>query len=116
MNDPDTEFVSDKPRSKTVDAIHNILLHDANVHVASELTETQQEDCEVLRKRKRCQLIHDIKWSSRQSCHPRRDYTLQGHAQHDFGQNFTPVGVFTIAENAQELIDYIVSETNIFAA
>ena len=65
LNDSDTEFVSDKPISKTNDDTRDILVPEANVHVASELTVPQQEDCEVLRKKRKCQLIYDIKWSSR---------------------------------------------------
>ena len=48
LNDSDTEFVGDKPISKAVDDTHDILIPEANVHMASELTELQQEDCEVL--------------------------------------------------------------------
>ena len=33
LNDSDTEFVSDKPISKTVDYTHDILVREANVHV-----------------------------------------------------------------------------------
>ena len=32
LNDSDTEFVRDKPISKTVDDTHNILVPEANVH------------------------------------------------------------------------------------
>ena len=32
LNDSDTEFVSDKPISKTVDDTHDILVPEANVH------------------------------------------------------------------------------------
>ena len=71
LNDSATEFVSDKPISKTVDDRYHILVPKANVHVVSELAETLQEDCEVLRKKRKCQLIYDIKWSSRKSYHPR---------------------------------------------
>ena len=49
LNDSDTEFLSDKPISQTVDDTHDILVPEANVYVASELTEPKQEDCEVLR-------------------------------------------------------------------
>ena len=60
-NVSDTEFVSDKPISKTVDDTHDILVPEANIHVASELTEPQQEDCEVLRNKRKCLLIYGIK-------------------------------------------------------
>ena len=49
LNDSDTEFLSDKPIRKTVDDTHDILVPEANVYVASELTEPKQEDWEVLR-------------------------------------------------------------------
>ena len=49
----DAEFVSDKPINDT----HYILVPEANIHVAYELTETQQKDCEVVRKKRKCQLI-----------------------------------------------------------
>ena len=49
LNDSDTEFLSGKPISKTVDDTHDILVPEANVYVASELTEPKQEDWEVLR-------------------------------------------------------------------
>ena len=45
----------------------------------------------------------------------RRDCNLQAHVQHDFGENFTPVDIFMKVVNAQDLIDHIVSETNIYA-
>ena len=73
-------------------------------------------NCEVLRKKRKYQLIYDIKRSSRKACHPRRDCTLQAHVQHDFGENFTPVHVFMRVVNARELINHIVSETNFYAA
>ena len=116
LNDSDTEFVSGKPRSKTADDTHDIFVPEANVYVASELTEPQQEHCEVLRKKRKCQLIYDIKGSSRKSYHPRRDCTVQAHVYHEFGENCTPVDVFMKVLNAQEIIDHIVSETNIHAA
>ena len=116
LNDSATEFVSDKPISKIGDDRHHILVPEANVHVASELAEKLQEDCEVLRKKRKCQLIYDIKWSSRKSYHPHRDCTVQAHVQYDLGENFTPVDVSMKLVNAPELINYIVSETNIYAA
>ena len=61
LNDSDTEFVSDKPINKTVDGIHDILVPEANFHMASELTETQQEGCELLPKKRKCQLSYDTK-------------------------------------------------------
>ena len=61
LNDSDTEFVNDKPISNMVDDTHDILVHEANVHLASELTEPQQKDCEVLQKKRKCQIICDIK-------------------------------------------------------
>ena len=91
LNDSDTEFASDKPISKAVHDTHDILVPEANVHVASKLTEPKQEDCEALRRKRKCQLIYDIKWSSRKTCHPRRNCTLQANVQHDFGKTFTPV-------------------------
>ena len=84
--------------------------------MTSELIESRQEDCEGLRKKMKCQLIYDMKWSSRKTCHPPRDCTLQAHVQHEFGKNFTQVDVFMKVVNAQELLDHIVSETNIYAA
>ena len=54
LNDSDTEFVSDKSIGKMVDDTHDILVPEANVPVASELTEPQQEDCEVLRRKRKC--------------------------------------------------------------
>ena len=39
LNDTDIEFVSDKPISKMVDHTYDIFVPEANVHVASELTE-----------------------------------------------------------------------------
>ena len=116
LNYSDTEFVIDKAISKTIDDTHDVLAYEANVHVALELTEPQEKDCEVLRKKGKCQLFYDIKWSSRKTCHPRRDGTLQAHVQHDFGENFTPVDVFMKVVNTQELLDIIVCETNIYAA
>ena len=89
-----------KPISKKIDDIHDVLVPEANVHVASELTEPQQEDCQVLRKKRKCQLFYDRKWSSRKTCHPRREYTLQAHVQNDFGENFTLVDVFMKVVNA----------------
>ena len=65
LDEYNTEFVSDKAISKMVDDTRDIVLSETNVHVASELTEPQQEDCEVLRKKRKGQLIYDIKWSSR---------------------------------------------------
>ena len=106
LNDSNTEFVSDKPIRKAVDDTHDILVPEANVYVASELTELQQEDCEVLRKKRKCQLIYGIKWSSRKSCHPRSDYPEQAHAQHESGRKFKPVDAFMKVVNAQELIDH----------
>ena len=50
MTDSDTEFVSDKP----INDRHDILVPEAKVHVTSELTEPQQKDCEVLRKKRKC--------------------------------------------------------------
>ena len=50
-----------KPISKTIDDTHDVLVPEANVHVASELTEPQQEDCQVLRKKRICRLFYDIK-------------------------------------------------------
>ena len=99
-----------------VDDIRDILVPEVNIHEALELTGPQQVNCEVLRKKRKCQLIYDIKWSSRKTCHPRRDCTLQAHVQHDFDENFTPVHVFMRVVNARELIDHIVSETNFYAA
>ena len=116
LNDSNTEFVSDKPIRKAVDDTHDILVPEANVHVVSELTELQQEDCEVLRKKRKCRLIYGIKWSSRKSCHPRSGYPEQAHAQHESGKNFKPVDAFMKVVNAQELIDHIVSETKIYTA
>ena len=75
--------------------------------MALEMAEPQQEDCEVLQKKQNCQLIYDIKWSWRKTCHLRRDCTLQAHVQHDFG-NFTPVDVIIKVMIAQELINHIV--------
>ena len=49
LNDSDTKFLSDKPISQTVDDTHDILVPEANVYLASELTEPEQEDCEMLR-------------------------------------------------------------------
>ena len=49
LYDSDTEFLSDKPIRKTVDDTHDILVPEANVYVASELTEPKQEDWEELR-------------------------------------------------------------------
>ena len=116
LNDSDTEFVIDKAISKTIYDTHDVLAYEANVHVPLELTEPQEKDCEVLRKKGKCRLFYDIKWSSRKTCHPCRDGTLQVHAQHDFGENFTPADVFMKVVNTQELLDIIVSETNIYAA
>ena len=50
LNDSDTEFVSDKP----INDRHDILVPEAKVHVTSELTEPQQKNCEVLRKKRKC--------------------------------------------------------------
>ena len=50
LNESDTEFVSDKP----INDRHDILVPEAKVHVTSELTEPQQKDCEVLRKKRKC--------------------------------------------------------------
>ena len=113
LNDSETEFLSDKPIRKTVDDTHDILVPEANVYVASELTEPKQEDWKVLRQKRKYQLVHDIKWNSRKTCHLRRDCTLQAHVQLDFGENFTPVMKVV---NPQELINHTVSETNIYAA
>ena len=116
LNVSDTEFVSEKPVSKIVDDTHYNLVTEANFHVASELTKSQQEDCEVLPKKRKCQLICDIKWSSRKTCHPRGDCTPHAHVQHNFDDNFTPADVFIKFVNVQGLIDHIVSETNIYVA
>ena len=67
-------------------------------------------------EKRKFQLICDITWSSRKTYNLLRDCTLQAYVQHDFGDNFTPVDVFMKVENAQELTDHIVSETNIYAA
>ena len=98
------EFVIDKPICKRTDDTHDVLVPEAHVHVASEPTEPQQGFCEVLRKKRKCQLFCDIKQSSRKTCHPLRDCTLQAHVQHYFGENFTLVDVFMKAVNAQELL------------
>ena len=116
LNESGTEFVSDKPINKTVYDTNDILVPEANVHVASELTVPQQEDCEVFRKKRICQIICDIKWNSRKTCHPRRDCTQQAYVPHKFGENFTQVDVFMKVVNTQELIDHIAPETDIYAA
>ena len=77
LNDSDTKFVNDKPINKIVDDTYDILVSETNVQVASELGEPKRQDCEVLQKRKKYQLIYDIKWISRKTCHPRRKCTLQ---------------------------------------
>ena len=47
LNDFDTEFVSDKPISKIIDNTYNILVLEVNIHMTSELTEPQQQDCKM---------------------------------------------------------------------
>ena len=49
----DAVFVSDKPINDT----HYILVPEANIHVVYKLTVTQQKDCEVVRKKRKYQLI-----------------------------------------------------------
>ena len=53
LNDSNTEFIIDKPINKMVDDTHDILVPEAKFHVASELTEPQQKDCDVLRKKRK---------------------------------------------------------------
>ena len=63
----DSEFLSDTPTSKMVDDTHDNLVLKAIAHVASEQTDLQQEDFEELQKKRKCQLIYDIKWRSASS-------------------------------------------------
>ena len=51
LNDPNTEFVSDKPIMKIVDDTYDILVLETNVQVASELALPQQQDCKLLQKK-----------------------------------------------------------------
>ena len=51
LNDPNTEFVSDKPIMKIVYDTYDILVLETNVQVASELALPQQQDCKVLQKK-----------------------------------------------------------------
>ena len=44
--DSNTEFVSGKPICKIADDTHDLLVPEANVHMASEPMEPQQEDHE----------------------------------------------------------------------
>ena len=67
LGDSDTEFVNDKPISKIADDTHNLLVPEVNLHMESEQMEPQQEDHEVLPKKRKSQLIYDIKWSSRKT-------------------------------------------------
>ena len=53
LNDSDTEFVSDKPISKIIDNTYDILVLEVNIHMASELTEPQQQDCKMLQNKRR---------------------------------------------------------------
>ena len=57
LNDRDAVFVSDKQISKTVDDTNEILVPEANVHVASELTEPQQRIVKCYERRENVSLF-----------------------------------------------------------
>ena len=68
LNDSDTEFLCDKPITTMANDIHKVLVPEANFHVASEATEQQQEEYQVVQKKRKSQPIFEIRLPTKGKC------------------------------------------------